>query len=224
MVDALILTAPAAMTAPLPGTPKLRLPGDRLILTSDGFSGSGSLNDRITDAALGGEQMDWGSAAAHAAVTVSGGYARLDGASTATFFYYMTMPQAVRAAEIGLTMRETFAPGLYVDLFRDVTSAPNSSKLRMTLRNSGASSVMFSAPDTGNTEIPGATFNTAPGDNVRLSYNIKTRALRVLVNDAVKVSLNYTPPKTMTGLLSGIAGVAGATGEIDNFTLTELVT
>lgn len=223
MSNALILTSPGAMTAPLPGTPVMRLSGDRIILTSDGFSGSGNLNGRLTDAALGGEQLDWGSVNTAAAASVSGGYARLNPASAATFFYFHTMPQATRAAEIGLTMRETFAPGLYVDLFRDVTSAPESSKLRMTLRPSTASSVMFASPE-GNTEITGATFNAVPGDNVRMSYNIKTRALRVLVNDVVKVSLTYTPPKTITGLLAGIAGSAGATGSLDNFTLTEIVT
>lgn len=61
MPTALILTAPQAMTAPMPGTPKLKIAGDVLTISSDRFTGNdtASFDVRTSDAKLGGEPLPY---------------------------------------------------------------------------------------------------------------------------------------------------------------------
>lgn len=84
MSNALILTAPQAMTAPLPGTPTLRMVGDRYVLASDNFTGSNvdPITARISNAYSGGTQRPW-------QLALSGGFAINSNALRAS-----TTPQA----------------------------------------------------------------------------------------------------------------------------------
>lgn len=227
MVNALVLTAPSAMTNPLPGTPVLRVPGERMILTSDGFSGpAGSFSGRTTDTAAGGAPMVWGSTADSSfRINGSGAAAAVSGVGPA-WFQYITVPgsSARRDIEMGVTIRRPLATGnqLYLDMFRDVTDGATSTKLR-ALFTPTAFLITDGQPGNSTNLAPAVPYKT--GDTIRLRYNTNTGALRATVNDAPVVSLTWFPAKRYSGELFGIAAIAADMSgfELDNFILAETV-
>lgn len=218
MANALIITAPSAMTAPLAGTPKLRLSGDRFILSSDGFSGaSGTLAGRVSDAVLGGSPAVWQSAS-DAILTVNGSGSVVPNSTPGGFFNYIYSaggPQ--REIEVSLKITTRFSTTLWLDLFRDVASR----KMRLELASTGGSIVYSASVDSA--VVPNSRFSFADGDTVRFRYNTRTGKAQVWVNEAEVVSVVYVPPVPVTGGRFGIAGLASSTGALDNFVLAETI-
>lgn len=227
MAQALILTAPAALTNPLPDTPILPLVGDRLVLTSDGFSGpAGSFTGRTADAAMGGKALPWNSAGSGEILKIDGA-GRAAGFSTAAgnFFNYIEAPAAMpREIELALTLvaKASAASQFYVDLFRDNTNSATSRKLRMILTQTAL--VLVDSNAGASTTIPGTNIPTAAGDRITLGYNTRTGALKISVNGAPRAAVTFRPATPYTGTMFGFAGGADIAGLLlDSFSLTETV-
>lgn len=220
-MSALIITAPQAMTAPLPGTPTLKLVGDKVVLTSDGFSGpAGGFAGRTADTSKGGSPLKWS--------TIGDTHVRIDGAGRAAavgavdgnWFHHFSLPgTGPRQVEVGFTLvSKTAANSLFLDLFRDTTTTA-SRRLRLTLTTTTATVVDMQG--TSSTTVPGSGFAIANGDRLRISYNTKLGTIQIVVNDIPRAPLTYLPASPFTGTLFGIAGgdVTGAV--MDDFTVTE---
>lgn len=95
MDGSLILTAPTAMTAPLPDTPVLRLRGERYTFRSDTFTGAAAttLAGRTSDARLGGDREIWNTS--QPAAFGTDGTRLVPGATDADSFASLTRPPGV---------------------------------------------------------------------------------------------------------------------------------
>lgn len=205
MTTSLILTAPSAMTAPLAGTPKLRLVGDKEMFTSDGFSGATTttLNGRTTDVAFGGTAKTWVSTLS-GALGVANGKLVPGSATSGAFFSYLSLSSA--AAEMACTVKVDTLPSavLNLDLFRD-TSATVSNKLRFAIQTNG-SVIVYHSTTSANTSLS-MDFAFAPGDTIGIRMNNITGTVTTLKN-GVEI-MTKTGQVTYAGSLVGLAGSAG---------------
>lgn len=229
MADALIITSPASMTAPLPGTPLLTLRGDVTTIASDGFSGAAApLAGRVPDAISGGGRKPWKVEGAGSAWVTSGGRLVASPDSSGTYFAYFDSGSTAANREVQLSVRVTELPSaaVYLDLFRDSLSS-DSRKMRLLLAVSGSVALSYSAPSaSGETvSISGANFGYAAGDSLGLQYNTKTNAWAVYKNGvSVRDGIFTGLPRPLTGTMFGIAGTAGmSAGVLDDFKITETI-
>lgn len=224
MTNALILTAPSALTNPLPNTPKLRMPGDTFVLTSDSFSGgsNGPISTRVTDCALGGSPMVWATNDTPSLVVEDG---RLKyGARTRSSLTWLDVGDIDLDCEIrvSLTLVSMQSAGaLYFDMFRDNDHASQSTKLRATLSSNGWS-FQHSDPVAASTTIPGAGMPVVAGANYEFRYNNRTGTLTTMVN-GVQQGVFETGRK-YSGRWFGLAVGADIPGFVmDNYKLTQMM-
>lgn len=231
MADALIITAPAAMSAPLPNTPILALRGDVVVRASDGFSGAAvSLGGRAVDAAAGGPQVSWQvDGPSDCWVTTGNGRLSYGPATGGTFCVYIPSGESAanREVEVSVRVLEVPSANTHLDLFRDVVGATASRKMRLSLSNTGSITFSYSAPSaSGEAETVGSGFTYGAGDVLAVRYNTKTGAYRIRKNGATVREGTYIPaaPRTLTGTIFGIAGSNGmSAGVLDDFKITETI-
>lgn len=227
MPEALIITSPSAMSAPLPDTPFLQLRGERIVLTSDGFSGAAAnFGGRITDAALGGARVPWKLAGPADSWRTNGtGRLALGASTSGTFFAYLPLGTAAanRDVELSLRIMELPTANLSLDLFRDSEGSTDSQKMRLTIAPNGSATFVYSAP-TDSAPISGTGFTVAPGDTISFRYNTKTNAYAFRSNGVIGREGTWTPPRPLSGTMFGIAGTTNMTaGALDDFKLTETI-
>lgn len=224
MTNALILTAPSALTNPLPNTPKLRVPGDTFVLTSDSFTGgsNGPISSRVTDCALGGSPMVWATNDTPSLLIEDG---RLKyGARTRSSLTWLDIAGIDLDSEIRVSFKLVSlqsAGAVYFDMFRDNDHASQSTKLRGTLSSNGWS-FQHSDPVTASVTIPGAGMSIVVGANYEFRYNNRTGTLTTVV-DGVQQGVFETGRK-YSGHWFGFALGTDVPGfAVDNYKLTQMM-
>lgn len=215
MDNALVLTAPSAMSAPLKDTPILRIKGDRYIVTSDSFAGSdaATLAGRFTDAALGGAAQGW-AASVPAGFGVAAGRL-VPGAQAADSFAAVPLPTGT--VEVAARVHKASANLIWLVACRDALAGA-ANQVRVAIDATGAQIVHMLAgyPSAG----LGPKFPLTAGAEVRLKLEGKTATLSI---DGTRMFVGDLPAPC-PGALCGIARSSTATDfSIDNFTVTTTV-
>lgn len=219
-MSALILTSPKVMTNRLPGTPRLRVRGEKVVVTSDTFTApDGQLAGRLSDAALGGERVVWKGTNPEALVVTSGRMSHT--AAAGSYLGYIESPgAAAREMELAVTVVALPTGSVYLDLFRTAAGITPNVKYRVQLNPSGAGSV--SAGPTAEV-LPGSNFTFQAGDRIAVTVNTFTDRIKLAVNGVQRFELSWVPTAPVAGEIFGIAGAAKSGALLDNFMLSETV-
>lgn len=220
-MSTLVFRSPQSMTSPLPGTPKLRIKGDVLPITSDSFnSGSAAaLTARTADALLGGEKLAYtflnpGGWAVAAGELRRGG----EGNSTAMVELPATRSPDVTASCTVQVLPAVSSPRLYLTVRRDNPTGSPQSQVRLAINESAMTLNIYTA---GVSEtVVGSNTAIAPGDSVGIrEYNGLVQMLR---NGAVAKEYRY-PAGTFTGNWAGFASGGTEPFSVDDFLVTETI-
>ena len=224
MAQALILTAPQTMTAPPPGTPKLRLAGDVLTLTSDTFSGANTntLLDRKTDAKLGGTPMRY-ECLDPASWAISNGTLTKGPSERTNSSALVELPAGVKDVTFSIKVTampvQTLAgPAMYMQIRRDNMPQPRT-QLRLGLYATGSYALSTQINSTSQVYVPGTTKPYNLGDTIAIrEYEGLVEIYR---NGTKEISVNVDP--VFTGNWAGLNTVDPSAFGFDNFTITETV-
>jgi len=210
--EALIITAPRAITSPPAGTPKLTISGDVFTITSDTFSGPAAttVSGRSTDALAGGSAMAWASTAP-TAFGISGGTLVPGSAPQTNVFTVSLSP--TRGPDVTVSAKVVTIPNttMYLLARRDNQSGPTN-QLRLVI---GSGTVSLGVTVNSTVADPAnSAFTYVAGDVLGLRENAGT--IEMLKNGVVQKT--FSGLGTFTGHLAGISCGAGATSfSFDDF-------
>lgn len=213
MPNALILTAPQRIAKPLPNTPKLWLPGDRRVVTSDTFTGTtaNTLAGRSTDAKLGGVAESW-SASVPAAFGVASGRL-VPGALAQDSFAAVSRPSG--SVEVSTVIHSVTGGLIWLAAIRDaLTGAANQARLAIN-----TTTAIISITEGGANTTLGSAHAYTPGQ--RIAMRVDGLKVEMLIAGAVVET--QTLPRLIPGTFTGVARSGQATFSLSNFTVDTYV-
>lgn len=174
----LILRAPDALSAPLTGTPVVQ--GPNPLYTTDGFSGSGTLSGRTTDAANGGTARAWSvttgttfTVTSGQVTTASSGVSAFAGFAMPSDSYevFVKVPALPTTDYITLVVRHaSLAVGMSINDFRCGITPTGGTVI--TRRLSNASTTLTTTPTVEAGDVVGLRIVTVGGvDTLSLVIN-----------------------------------------------------
>lgn len=222
MSSTLVLTAPTTLTAPLPGTPKLKLRGDTFVLTSDSFNSANvaALSTRTTDAAMGGEALPYTFLTPAGFGINSGRLVRgtTEGNATAVVQLPATRSKDVTASCKILATPTASSPRLYLIVRRDNPTGSPQSQVRLGIGETSMSLNLYI--DGASTTVSGSNIGVTAGDTVGVrEYN---GLVQMLINGTVVKEYRYSAG-TFTGDYAGFAVGGSEPFAVDEFSVTETI-
>jgi|GEM_PF-6118052 len=195
-----IFTSAAAITNPLPGTPRVLFPG--AVITSDSLIGTGTLDGRKTDRFAGGEAMTWVGDVAK--FTLDNAGADFGNSTTG----YRLGVEGFNMADVEVSVRPTalqLANFGYIDVRRQggVTGSGDVYRLRYTAADTvpGSARIINAANSFLSDAVP-----FVAGD--RLGLRAKGTKLSILVNEVVVLTITDASVQA-----AGAISLAGANAQ-----------
>lgn len=222
MANALILTAPAAMSAPLAGTPILRLPGDAITLTSDTFTGATAttLAGRYTDAGMGGSALPYQLMVADSYGIKNGTLVPGAGNLASAALVELAPRPRDLTASIRIRALDTAAgstPSNYLQIRRSTVASPQS-QIRVAFSAGNAS--LYTATALVPELVAGSVTPITAGDVIAIrEYD----GLVEMYKNGVLMKSAKFASGTFPGAYAGIASAAGASFALDDFKITETI-
>ena len=224
MPQALILTAPQSLTAPLPDTPILRLAGDVVTLTSDTFTGGNvsTLLGRSTDAKLGGTPMRY-ECLDPASWAITDGQLTKGPSTRTNSSALVELPAGIKDLTVSVKVTsmpvQTLAgPAMYLQLRRDNMPQPRT-QLRLGLYATGSYALSTQIASTSQVYVPGTTKPYALGDTIAVREY--AGLVEIFRNGTKEISVQVDP--VFTGNWAGLNTVDPSAFGFDNFKITETI-